>query len=98
MNRSLILKVLVVTALAVALTLPVAMIRDLVAERQARRNEAVTGIAEGWGKRQVVTAPYLVFPYERRWIEVQSEQSVDTARETRVERVESNTLILRMAR
>ena len=52
MNRSLLVKTVLMGALALVLMIPVGMIRDLVAERQARRNEAVTGIAEGWGKRQ----------------------------------------------
>lgn len=73
MNRSLILKTLVVAALALVLLLPVGMIRALVAERQARHNEAVAGIAEGWGKRQTVAGPYLAIPYERQWTEVERE-------------------------
>jgi len=43
------------------------MIQSLVAERQARRNEAASGIAEGWGKRQTISCPYIAIPYERRW-------------------------------
>src|SRR5438477_3373068 len=75
-KRSFLLKTLLVAALATILMLPVAMIRDLVAERQARRNEAVTGIAEGWGKRQTVASPYLVIPYERHWTVVKR-QTID---------------------
>lgn len=47
MDRAQVLKTLVVAGLALALLVPVAMIRDLIGERQARRNEAVHGIAEG---------------------------------------------------
>jgi inner membrane protein len=70
MNLSLLLKPAIVAALAIALMIPVAMIRGLVDERQARRNEAVTGIAEGWGKRQALAGPYLAIPYERQWTEM----------------------------
>src|SRR5256714_11336450 len=76
MNRSLLLKPVLMGALALVLMIPVGMIRDLVAERQARRNEAVTGIAEGWGKRQTVASPYLVIPYERHWTVVKR-QTID---------------------
>jgi len=69
MNRSLLLKAALVAALSFVLMIPVWMIRDLVSERQTRRNEAVGGIAEGWGKRQTLDAPYLSIPYERRWVE-----------------------------
>ena len=56
MDRSHLLKTLVIGAVALALFVPVAMIRDLVGERQARRNEAVLGIAKGWGTRQALVA------------------------------------------
>ncbi len=78
-------KTLVVAALAAALFLPVQMIRDLVAERQARHNEAVAGIAEGWGKRQTVAGPYLALPYERRWTEVERETVGGKVHEKRTE-------------
>jgi inner membrane protein len=96
-DRSLLLKALLVSALAVVLMLPVAMIRDLVAERQARRNEAVSGIAEGWGKRQVVAGPYLAIPYERHWTEVKRDTLDGKLREIRTERSESHTVRLPVA-
>ena len=92
MNRSLLLKTLLVAGLAIVLMLPVAMIRDLVAERQARRNEAVIGIAEGWGKRQTIAGPYLAIPYERHWTEVKRETVDGKERELRTERSESQVV------
>src|SRR5258708_16906277 len=65
MNRSLFLKMAVIGALALVLMIPVGMIRDLVAERQARSNEAVSGIAGGWGQPPAVASPCLPIPYER---------------------------------
>src|SRR5258706_3380847 len=94
MNRSLLLKILVVGGLALVLMLPVGMVRALVAERQARNNEAIAGIAEGWGKRQLISGPYLAIPYERHWIEVKRETVAGVPHETRVERSES--LVLRV--
>src|SRR2546423_12355641 len=94
MNRALFLKTVVVGALALVLMIPVAMIRDLVAERQARRDEAVGGIAEGWGKRQLVSGPYLAIPYERHWTQIKRETVGGVPHETRVERSES--LVLRL--
>jgi len=76
MNRTLLVKTVLMGALALVLMIPVGMIRDLVAERQARRNEAVAGIAEGWGKRQTVASPYLAIPYERHWTVVKR-QTID---------------------
>jgi inner membrane protein len=93
-KRPFLLKTLLVAALAMILMLPVAMIRDLVAERQARRNEAVTGIAEGWGKRQTLAGPYLAIPYERHWTEVKRETVDGKLREIRTERGESQVVRL----
>jgi inner membrane protein len=93
-KRPFLLKTLLVAALAIILMLPVAMIRDLVAERQARRNEAVTGIAEGWGKRQTLAGPYLAIPYERHWTEVKRETVDGKLREIRTERGESQVVRL----
>ncbi|HEX7053442.1 MAG TPA: cell envelope integrity protein CreD [Burkholderiales bacterium] len=94
MDRSLTLKALVVAALALALSVPVQMIRGLVAERQARHGEALAGIAEGWGKRQTVAGPYLAIPYERRWTEIERERVDGKPREKRTERREKAVLRL----
>jgi inner membrane protein len=94
MNLSFLLKLAIVGALAVVLMIPVAMIRGLVDERQARRNEAVTGIAEGWGKRQLVAGPYLAIPYERQWVEVHRDTVDGKPRESRNERRETGIVRL----
>src|SRR6267143_956961 len=92
MNRSLLLKTLVVGALALILMIPVTMIQNLVAERQARASEAIAGIAEGWGKRQTVAGPYLAIPYERRWTVVKRDTVDGKVRETRTEYMEAQVL------
>ncbi len=92
MNKSLLLKTLLVAGLVLVLMLPVAMIRDLVSERQARHNEALAGIAEGWGKRQVVAGPYVAIPYSRHWTVVKRETVDGRLRETRNEYSESQVL------
>ncbi|HSJ95455.1 MAG TPA: inner membrane CreD family protein, partial [Myxococcota bacterium] len=88
------LKILLVCGTAVALAILVAMIQGLVAERQARSQEAVAGIAEGWGKRQRIANPYLAVPYERHWTEVTRETVDGKARERRTERMEPGVLRL----
>jgi len=92
MNRSLLLKTVLMGALALVLMIPVCMIRDLVAERQARRNEAVNGIAEGWSKRQTVASPYLAIPYQRHWTVVKRQTIDGKLHETRNEYSESKVL------
>lgn len=94
MNPSLLIKTLVVAALSLALFVPVGMIQNLVAERQARRNEAVAGIAEGWGKQQTVAGPWIAIPYERHWTEAKQELIDGRQHETRLERHESRVVTL----
>src|SRR5262245_12887376 len=85
-------KIAIIAALAIALFIPVLMIQNLVAERQQRRDEAVNGIAEGWGKRQTVAGPFLVLPYERTWTQVTHEVVDGKVREPRSERTESQVM------
>ena len=84
----------VIAALALALYVPVNMIQGLMGERQARRNEAVAGIAEGWGRRQSLAGPYLVVPYERTRVQVVQETIDGKPRERRTEHTDS--LVLRL--
>jgi inner membrane protein len=85
-------KIVVIVVLAIALFVPVVMIQNLVAERQQRRDEAVNGIAEGWGKRQTLAGPYVALPYERTWTQVTQEVVDGKARERRTERTESQVV------
>src|SRR5689334_1961600 len=85
MRHPLFAKAALIAALVLVLMIPVGMIRGLVAERQARSNEAIAGIAEGWGKRQALASPYLAIPYERQWTVVKRETIDGKLRETRTE-------------
>ena len=84
----------VIALLALALLVPVSMIQGLIGERQARRDEAVAGIAHGWGARQTLSGPYLAVPYERTRTEVLRETIDGRPRERRIERSESRVLRL----
>ena len=94
MNFAAAAKPAVIALLALVLFVPVGMIQGLIAERQARRDEAVAGIAQGWGRRQTLAGPYLAVPYERTRIEVVQETVDGKPRERRTERTES--LLLRL--
>jgi inner membrane protein len=82
------IKVAVIGALALFLLVPVSMIQGLVAERQMRRDEAVSGIAEGWGRRQTLSGPYIAIPYQVTRVDVTRETVDGKEREKRTERVE----------
>jgi inner membrane protein len=94
MNLAAAAKTIVIGLLGLVLLVPVLMIQGLVSERQARSNEAITSIAEGWGKRQVIDGPYLAVPFERHWTEMRRETVDGKLREIRNERSESRVLRL----
>jgi inner membrane protein len=83
-------KIAVIGALALVLFVPVSMIQGLVAERQMRRDEALAGIAEGWGRRQTLSGPYLAVPYQVTRVDVTRETVDGREREKRTERVEQH--------
>jgi inner membrane protein len=56
-------KILMVVVMTLAILVPLSMVRGVIQERQARRAEAVAGIAMSYGGRQVVSGPVLVVPY-----------------------------------
>lgn len=49
--------------LILLLLIPVAMIRSLISEREARRHSAVEDISSKWGDAQVINGPFLTLPY-----------------------------------
>jgi len=55
-------KALMVLLVALVVLIPVAMLRDLVRERSALRDQAYESVARGWGGRQLVGGPILVIP------------------------------------
>ena len=63
------LRLLVLSFLALLLLIPVGMVRDVIRERTARRDEAVRDVAGSWGGAQRVAGPRLVVPFVVRWEE-----------------------------
>ena len=94
MKACLAAKPAVIALLALALVVPVNMIQGLIAERAARRDEAVAGIAHGWGARQTLSGPTLAVPYERTRFEVARETVNGEPRVHAIERTETRVLRL----
>ena len=57
------LRLFSVGLLALLLQIPIAMIGGLVAERQERRQAAVTEVSSKWGNVQSIIGPVLIVPY-----------------------------------
>src|SRR4030095_14811810 len=60
------LRLFSVGLLALLLQIPIAMIGGLVAERQERRQAAVTEVSSKWGNVQSIIGPVLIVPYTYR--------------------------------
>ena len=69
LRSSQMLRLLWVGFLALLLQIPIALIAELVSERQERRQEAVAEVSSKWGNTQIITGPALVVPYTHRWTE-----------------------------
>ena len=65
MNIRLLLKIGAVFGLLIVLLVPMALIRELVHERQMRRDEVVQDIARSAGYAQTINGPVLVVPFTR---------------------------------
>jgi inner membrane protein len=54
---------MVLSLLALLLLIPLGMVRSLIAERQARRDQATQEVAASWGSPQTLGGPILIVPY-----------------------------------
>src|SRR4029077_9712313 len=77
------LRLFSVGLLALLLQIPIAMIGGLVAERQERRQAAVTEVSSKWGNVQSIIGPALIVPYTYRWTEASASGLQITRTETR---------------
>jgi inner membrane protein len=59
-------RILLVSFLILVLQIPTVMMQGLVSDRQALRQEAISGITTKWGAQQKVVGPQLVVPYIKR--------------------------------
>jgi hypothetical protein len=92
MKDSILVKTLFMVCIAGVLLFPMAMIRDLVSERQARRDTVLADIATGWGRQQSVAGPWLNVSYERYWTEVFQETVNEKTVERKRERMDTGVL------
>ena len=63
------LKAVMIGVIVLLLLVPLAMLRGLVSERAALREQAYARVAEGWGGNIVLSGPMLVVPTQRTVVE-----------------------------
>ncbi len=64
LRTSTMLKIAVIGILILILMIPTEMLKSLINEREATRNEAVAEVSAKWGNEQVIGGPVLSVPYE----------------------------------
>ena len=70
------LKLLILGVLAMILLIPAQMIKNIVNEREERRNEVVSEINSKWGIRQIIRGPVLTIPYLKFYKSGNEEHSI----------------------
>lgn len=63
-ERSITIKLIVITILISLLMIPVSMIENLIGERQYRQEEAIKEVSSKWGDEQTITGLVLTIPYK----------------------------------
>lgn len=92
MQKTLLLKTLVVLALTLLIAIPLSLIQSTISERMRYREEAVSSIATDSVREQTVIGPLLVIPYTD---EYEEEQAIGEPQMIRtVKRIESRSLIV----
>jgi inner membrane protein len=69
MRKSAIARLIVMSALAITLLVPLSWVRSIVTERTTRRDGAVAEVSGIWGGSQVIGGPVLSVPYTVSWID-----------------------------
>lgn len=69
LRDSVAVKMIAVGGLVLLLMVPLAMVRSLVAERQARQRDVEVEIAAVWGTAQTIGGPLLAVPYRMRTVD-----------------------------
>src|SRR5262245_11734953 len=68
-SGSVTLKAVMIGAIVLLLIVPLTMLRGLVSERAALREQAYARVAEGWGGSIVLGGPMLIVPVQRTVVE-----------------------------
>jgi inner membrane protein len=78
LRDSVLFKMIVIGILILALLIPLAMVRGLISERQARHDQTATEVANSWGMEQTLSGPVLRVPYILRGTDENGKKQVWT--------------------
>jgi inner membrane protein len=78
LRDSVLFKMIEIGILILALLIPLAMVRGLISERQARHDQTATEVANSWGMEQTLSGPVLRVPYILRGTDENGKKQVWT--------------------
>jgi len=78
-KSKLIVKGLIIGALALLLLIPAYFVQNLIGERQARQQEAFAEVSSKWADKQNITGPVLVIPYTKQGTDGEGRQTPVTS-------------------
>jgi inner membrane protein len=78
LRDSALVKLIAIGILILALLIPLGMVRSLISERAARRDEAAVEVASSWAPAQRLSGPMLAVPYLWRTKDSKGKITVDT--------------------
>ena len=64
LRRSITMRALLVAVLVLLLLIPLAMVQDLIQEREYHKDDAVREVSATWGGSQTITGPLITVPYQ----------------------------------
>lgn len=65
LRESVTLKIFILGVIALILLIPAEMIKNIIKEREERRNEVIAEINSKWGYQQIIKGPVITIPYLR---------------------------------
>ncbi|OQA85120.1 MAG: Inner membrane protein CreD [Lentisphaerae bacterium ADurb.Bin242] len=74
-RNSITLKIVLIAFIILVLQVPVLMVYGLIADRQRSQNTAISDVTSKWGKTQLVSGPYMIFPAVRKIDEKKKENT-----------------------
>ena len=63
-RRSMTMRAVLVAVLVLLLLIPLAMVKDLIGERESRKDDAMREVSSTWGSGQTITGPVITVPYQ----------------------------------
>ena len=64
-KNSVSLKLIIIVSLSLLMLIPTIFIRNMIDERQSRRDETISEVTSKWGEGQQLFGPLLIVPYEK---------------------------------